>query len=75
MGFVLLIMSVLAGLSYLRPVTLGPIANPADTHFLPRPEWYYLPMAQVLGRPQGGAGCGRDSRAPRNGILPHALPG
>jgi ubiquinol-cytochrome c reductase cytochrome b subunit len=48
MGFVLLIMSVLAGLSYLRPVTLGPIANPADTHFLPRPEWYYLPMFEWL---------------------------
>ncbi len=48
MGFVLLIVAVLAGLSYLRPVTLGPIANPADTHFLPRPEWYYLPMFEWL---------------------------
>ena len=48
MGFVLLIMAVLAGLAYLRPVTLGPIANPSDTHFLPRPEWYYLPMFEWL---------------------------
>ena len=48
MGFVLLIMAALAGLAYLRPVTLGPIANPADTHFLPRPEWYYLPMFEWL---------------------------
>ena len=48
MGFVLLIVAVLAGLSYLRPVTLGPIANPADSHFLPRPEWYYLPMFEWL---------------------------
>jgi ubiquinol-cytochrome c reductase cytochrome b subunit len=48
MGFALLIIAVLAGLSYLRPVTLGPIADPADSHFLPRPEWYYLPMFQWL---------------------------
>jgi ubiquinol-cytochrome c reductase cytochrome b subunit len=48
MGFVLLIMAVLGGLAYLRPATLGPIADPADTHFLPRPEWYYLPMFEWL---------------------------
>jgi ubiquinol-cytochrome c reductase cytochrome b subunit len=48
MGFVLVIIAVLSGLSYLRPVTLGPIANPADSHFLPRPEWYYLPMFEWL---------------------------
>jgi len=48
MGFALLVVAVLAGLSYLRPVTLGPIANPADSQFLPRPEWYYLPMFEWL---------------------------
>jgi ubiquinol-cytochrome c reductase cytochrome b subunit len=48
MGFVLLIMAILSALSYLHPATLGPIANPADTHFLPRPEWYYLPMFEWL---------------------------
>ena len=48
MGFALLIIAFLAGLSYLRPVTLGPIANPSDAHFLPRPEWYYLPMFEWL---------------------------
>jgi ubiquinol-cytochrome c reductase cytochrome b subunit len=48
MAFVLLIMAALAALSYLHPATLGPIANPADTHFLPRPEWYYLPMFEWL---------------------------
>jgi len=48
MAFVLLIMASLAGLSYFHPTTLGPIANPADTHFLPRPEWYYLPMFEWL---------------------------
>ena len=40
MGFALLIIAVLGGLAYLRPATLGPIADPSDTHFLPRPEWY-----------------------------------
>ncbi len=48
MAFVLLIMAALGGLAYLHPATLGPIANPADTHFLPRPEWYYLPMFEWL---------------------------
>jgi ubiquinol-cytochrome c reductase cytochrome b subunit len=48
MGFALVIMAALSGLSYLRPVTLSPIANPADAHFLPRPEWYYLPMFEWL---------------------------
>ena len=48
MAFVLLIMAALAGLSYFHPATLGPIANPADTHFLPRPVWYYLPMFEWL---------------------------
>ena len=48
MAFALMIVAVLAGLAYLRPVTLGPIANPSDSHFLPRPEWYYLPMFQWL---------------------------
>lgn len=48
MAFALLIMAVLAGLSYFHPVTLGPVANPADTSFLPRPEWYYLPLFEWL---------------------------
>src|SRR5260370_35254368 len=48
MGFALAIIAALAALSYLRPVTLGPIANSSDSHFLPRPEWYYLPMFEWL---------------------------
>lgn len=48
MAFALLIMAVLSGLSYFRPATLGPVANPADTSFLPRPEWYYLPLFEWL---------------------------
>ena len=30
------------------PAELGPEANPADTRFLPRPEWYYVPVFQWL---------------------------
>ena len=48
MAFALLLMVGLGFLAYFHPVSLGPIANPADTHFLPRPEWYYLPMFEWL---------------------------
>jgi ubiquinol-cytochrome c reductase cytochrome b subunit len=44
----LVVVAALAALAYLRPVTLGPIANPSDSAFLPRPEWYYLPMFEWL---------------------------
>ncbi len=48
MGFVLLVMGVLGMLAHFVPVTLGPEADPANTRYLPRPEWYYLPMFQWL---------------------------
>lgn len=48
MGFALLLMIGLGFLAYFHPMGLGPIANPADTHFLPRPEWYYLPFFEWL---------------------------
>ena len=48
MAFSLLLMVGLGFLAYFHPVGLGPIANPADTHFLPRPEWYYLSMFEWL---------------------------
>jgi len=48
MVFALLLMISLGVLAYFHPVGLGPVANPADTHFLPRPEWYYLPMFEWL---------------------------
>jgi ubiquinol-cytochrome c reductase cytochrome b subunit len=35
-------------LSFMIPVPLGPPANPADTQFVPRPEWYYLSVFQWL---------------------------
>ena len=48
MAFALLIMAGLGVLAFFHPVGLGPIANPADTQFLPRPEWYYLSMFEWL---------------------------
>ncbi len=48
MAFALLLMIGLGILSFFHPARLGPLANPADTQFLPRPEWYYLPMFEWL---------------------------
>ena len=48
MALALLLMVGLGFLSYFHPAGIGPIANPADTQFLPRPEWYYLPMFEWL---------------------------
>ena len=46
--FAAVLMAAVAGLSYFFPVQLGPQANPADAAFLPRPEWYFLPVFQWL---------------------------
>jgi ubiquinol-cytochrome c reductase cytochrome b subunit len=43
-----LLIIVLGVLSFLVPVQLGPAANPADALYVPRPEWYYLPIFQYL---------------------------
>ena len=44
----LLIVLALAGVAYFVPFRLGPQAVPSDTSYIPRPEWYYLPMFQWL---------------------------
>lgn len=48
MGFSALIIVALGTLAYLHTAELGPPANPADTAYVPRPEWYYLPIFQWL---------------------------
>jgi len=53
LGFGLALIAALGLLSYLVPVELGPKADPADTQYLPRPEWYYLPVFQWLKYWQG----------------------
>jgi ubiquinol-cytochrome c reductase cytochrome b subunit len=40
---------------FLVPVQLGPPANPADTQYVPRPEWYYVPIFQWLKYWHGSA--------------------
>ncbi len=35
-------------LCFFAPMQLGPSANPADAQYIPRPEWYYLPIFQWL---------------------------
>src|SRR5665213_2830069 len=44
----LLIVLALALVAHFFPIDLGPRANPADASFVPRPEWYYLPLFQWL---------------------------
>jgi ubiquinol-cytochrome c reductase cytochrome b subunit len=48
MAFALLLMIGLGFLAYFHPIQLGPVADPANTRFVPRPEWYYLPMFEWL---------------------------
>jgi len=48
MTFVLVVMGVLGMLAHFVPVMLGSEADPANTRFIPRPEWYFLPMFQWL---------------------------
>lgn len=47
-GFAMAIIAGLGLLAWMVPAELGPEANPADTRFIPRPEWYYVPMFQWL---------------------------
>jgi ubiquinol-cytochrome c reductase cytochrome b subunit len=46
--FALLIALAICALAYFYPVKLGPEANPGDAQFLPRPEWYFVPMFEWL---------------------------
>src|SRR6266404_1158886 len=42
-------------LCFFVPIQLGPPANPADAQYVPRPEWYYLPIFQWLKYWHGAA--------------------
>jgi ubiquinol-cytochrome c reductase cytochrome b subunit len=43
-----LLIAGLGMLCFFVPMPLGPAANPADAQYVPRPEWYYLPIFQWL---------------------------
>jgi ubiquinol-cytochrome c reductase cytochrome b subunit len=45
----------LGSLCFFAPMQLGPPANPADAQYIPRPEWYYLPIFQWLKYWHGAA--------------------
>ena len=40
--------ALLAALAVTFPAALGPTADPSDTGFVPRPEWYFLSLFQLL---------------------------
>jgi ubiquinol-cytochrome c reductase cytochrome b subunit len=48
MGFALVVIAALGVLAYFHPIGLGPRANPAAANYLPRPDWYYLPLFEWL---------------------------
>lgn len=48
LSLALVVIVVLGLLAYFAPAGLGPEANPSDTQFLPRPEWYYRSLFQWL---------------------------
>jgi ubiquinol-cytochrome c reductase cytochrome b subunit len=52
--FGVLVLALLTVLATRWPASLGPQANPADPTYVPRPEWYYLPVFQWLKYWQGG---------------------
>jgi ubiquinol-cytochrome c reductase cytochrome b subunit len=50
-----LLIAGLGLLCFFAPMQLGPAANPADAQYVPRPEWYYLPIFQWLKYWHGSA--------------------
>ena len=45
----------LGAMAFFMAVPLGPAANPANAQYVPRPEWYYLPIFQWLKYWHGSA--------------------
>lgn len=44
----LALLAALFALAIFAPPKLEPVANPADTQYIPRPEWYFLGLFQLL---------------------------
>jgi len=47
-AFAFLLFGILSSISYFVPAPLEPEANPADASYIPRPEWYFLFLFQLL---------------------------
>lgn len=48
LAFAMILVAAIGALAYAVPAELGPKANPADTQYFPRPEWYYRPAFEWL---------------------------
>lgn len=51
--FAIVMFMILAVLAVTQPAVLEPKAQPSDVTYLPRPEWYFLPLFQLLKIFQG----------------------
>lgn len=47
-AFAVIMFAILATLAVTQPAVLEPKANPADSLYRARPEWYFLPLFQLL---------------------------
>lgn len=55
LGFACMLIGTLGALAYFFPAALGPQANPANTEYVPRPEWYYRSFFEWLKMWHGSA--------------------
>ena len=44
----LILFGIVIGLAWYFPAEMGDPADPSDSSFIPKPEWYFLPMYQFL---------------------------
>ncbi|MBI4288709.1 MAG: c-type cytochrome [Chloroflexi bacterium] len=44
----IVVLAAIVGLTLIEGVPLGNVANPADTGYVPRPEWYFMFLFQLL---------------------------
>lgn len=47
-AFALVLFVLIAALSHFIPAPLEPKADPSDANYIARPEWYFLPLFQLL---------------------------
>ncbi len=45
---VLVVLGTIAALAWFLPASLGPKANPANTTYVPRPDWYFLGLQHLM---------------------------
>lgn len=45
---VLVVLAIIVALAVIEGVPMGAVANPADTAYVPRPEWYFMFLFELL---------------------------